>query len=64
MSTSELDIKNQLNSEQYKTIMKILAKHTGKTLKEIKEDCKQDVWLTPMQCCEYGKLGICDYILV
>lgn len=41
-------------------IMKMLAKHTGHTLKKVKEDCKQDVYMTAKEALNYG---IIDYII-
>jgi ATP-dependent Clp protease, protease subunit len=41
-------------------IMKMLAHHTGHTLEKVKEDCKQDVWLTPDQALKYGLI---DHII-
>ena len=41
-------------------IMKILAKHTGKTLDLIKKDTVRDVWLDAKQAVEYG---IVDHII-
>jgi ATP-dependent Clp protease protease subunit len=35
-------------------IMKILATHTGNSLEKVKEDCKQDVWMTAKQALDYG----------
>lgn len=35
-------------------IMKILSKHTGIPLKDIKEDCSRDLFLTPSQAVKYG----------
>lgn len=36
------------------TIMKIMAKHSGQTLKKIKEDCKEDIWMSAKQALDYG----------
>jgi ATP-dependent Clp protease protease subunit len=46
--------------ESNNSIMQILADHTGHPLSKIKEDCKEDVWLTPQQALEYG---IIDHII-
>lgn len=35
-------------------IMKILAKHTGHELADIKSDCLRDVWLDAKQAVDYG----------
>lgn len=35
-------------------IMKMLAKHTGHTLDEVKEDCLRDVWLSAEEALKYG----------
>ena len=40
--------------ENNDNIMKILAQHTGQSLKKIKEDCLRDVWLDAEQALEYG----------
>lgn len=42
------------------SIMKILAHHTGHSLEKLKEDCKQDVWLSAKEALEYG---IVDHIV-
>lgn len=41
-------------------IMKMLAHHTGHSLEKVKEDCKEDVWMTPEQAKSYG---IVDHII-
>ena len=60
---SPLDAKTYLThlTNTNDNIMKILAKHTGKTLAEVKKDCEKDLFLTPKQTVEYG---IADYILI
>ena len=35
-------------------ILKILAKHTGKTLNQIRQDCSRDLFLNSKQALEYG----------
>lgn len=50
------DFLNSLN----KNILKILAKHTGKTFKQISEDCKQDVYFDAKEAIKYG---LVDHIL-
>ncbi len=35
-------------------IMKMLAYHTGHSLEKVKEDCKQDVWMTAQEALAYG----------
>jgi len=53
---------DQVNSYNYMNfikshnddIMKILASHTGKPLKDIKEDCTRDMFLTASQAVKYG----------
>lgn len=35
-------------------IMKILAHHTGKSLEEVKADCKEDLYLDAFEALEYG----------
>lgn len=42
------------------TIMKILAKHTGKDLKQVKEDCARDMYFSAAQAVKYG---IVDHII-
>lgn len=46
--------------ENNDNIMKILADHTGHPLDKLKEDCKQDVWLTAEQALDYGLI---DHII-
>ena len=41
-------------------IMKILATHTGHPLEKLKQDCREDVWLTAEQAKEYG---IVDHVI-
>lgn len=41
------------------SIMKLLSKHTQKSLSVVKEDCKQDYWMSADEALEYG---IIDYI--
>ena len=41
-------------------IMKILADHTGHSLKKVKEDCKEDVWMDAKTALNYNLI---DYIL-
>lgn len=53
---------DQVNSKNYMdfvksnndSIMKILSNHTGRPLKEVKEDCSRDLFLTPVQAVKYG----------
>ena len=33
---------------------KILARHTGKTLKKVQGDTERDNFMSPAQACEYG----------
>lgn len=40
--------------ENNDAIMKILAHHTGHPLEKLKEDCKEDVWMTAEQALAYG----------
>ena len=40
--------------EHNESIMKVLAHHTGQTLERIREDCKEDVWMSPEQALNYG----------
>jgi len=40
--------------ENNDNIMKILSDHTGHSLEKLKEDCKQDVWLSAQQALDYG----------
>lgn len=41
-------------------IMKILAAHTGHPLEKLKQDCREDVWLTAEQAKDYG---IVDHVI-
>jgi len=41
-------------------IMKILAHHTGHSLEKMKQDCKEDVWMTAEQAKSYG---IVDHVV-
>ena len=53
---------DQINSKNYlrflnknnDNIMKMLAKHTGHTLSQIKEDCKRDLYLSAKEALDYG----------
>jgi ATP-dependent Clp protease, protease subunit len=36
------------------SIMKMLAKHTGQDLEKVRQDCKQDVYMTAKEAIEYG----------
>ena len=59
------DIANSKNyyeflEENNDNIMKMLAHHTGHSLKKVKEDCQRDVWMNAKQALEYG---IIDHIL-
>jgi ATP-dependent Clp protease protease subunit len=40
--------------EHNDNIMKVLAHHTGQTLDKIRQDCKEDVWMSPEQALDYG----------
>lgn len=46
-----------------KTLAEILAKHTGKTYAEVREDMKKDTWLSAEEALHYGPLGLVDKIL-
>lgn len=35
-------------------IMKMLAHHTGQPLEKVKNDCKEDRWMTPKEALDYG----------
>ena len=41
-----LKVKDRLN--------KILAENTGKTVKQIEQDCERDHWMTAEEACAYG----------
>lgn len=54
-----LDISNNKNyfsflKENNDNIMKILANHTNKSLKKIKDDCKEDCYMTASEALKYG----------
>lgn len=59
---SQIDQQNYLNylNKTNDNIMKILAKQTGHPLKKVKEDCKQDLWMSPKEALNYG---LVDHIL-
>jgi ATP-dependent Clp protease protease subunit len=59
---SQVDQENYLNylNKTNDNIMKILAKQTGHPLKKVKEDCKQDLWMSPKEALNYG---LVDHIL-
>jgi len=42
------------------TVMKILAKHTSKDLKQVKEDCSRDMYMSAAQALKYG---IVDHVV-
>ena len=42
--------------ENNDNIIKILAHHTGQTVEKVKQDCKEDIWLSPKQALEYGMI--------
>lgn len=46
--------------EENDRLMRILSKHTGKTLEKIKEDCTREVWMDAKTAKEYG---IIDHII-
>lgn len=39
-------------------LLKILAKHSGKTFEKIVEDCMRDVYLTSQEALEYGLIDV------
>lgn len=43
-----------------KSVMKILAKHTGHTVEKVEEDCKQDIWLSAYEAKQFG---IVDHVI-
>lgn len=57
--TNSQDYFNFINSTN-DNIMKMLSHHTGHPLEKIKDDCKEDVWMTPEQALQYG---IIDHII-
>lgn len=53
------DVINAKNYYEYlhdinKNIVKILSQHTGKSVEEVEEDCKKDLFMTAEQALEYG----------
>lgn len=53
------DITNNKNYHNFllennDNIIKILARHAGQTVEKVKQDCKEDIWLSPKQALEYG----------
>lgn len=40
--------------EHNESIMRVLARHSGQTVERIREDCKEDVWMSPEQALDYG----------
>ncbi len=40
--------------EHNDSFIKILANHTGHSFEKVKQDCLQDLWMTPKQALEYG----------
>lgn len=57
-----INSKNYYNflEENNDSIIKILAKHTNKSIEKIKQDCLGDVWMDAVQALEYG---IIDHII-
>jgi ATP-dependent Clp protease, protease subunit len=52
------DITNNKNYHEFlvehnDSILKVLAQHTGQPLDKIRQDCKEDVWLSPGQALSY-----------
>ena len=43
----------QLNKTK-KSILSILARHTGNTYEKVERDCERDLWLTPEMAVKYG----------
>jgi ATP-dependent Clp protease protease subunit len=43
----------QLNKTK-KSILSILARHTGNTYEKVEKDCERDLWLTPEMAIKYG----------
>jgi ATP-dependent Clp protease, protease subunit len=46
------------------SMLRFLAKKTGRSLAELRRDTKQDYWLNPLEALFYGKKGLLDGILV
>jgi ATP-dependent Clp protease protease subunit len=61
-NTSKIDSEGYLQflNDHNNQIMKILARHTGKSFAEIREDCKKDVFLSPKEAIAYG---LADHII-
>lgn len=59
---SQIDQQNYLNylNKTNDSIMKILAKQTGHSLQKVKDDCKNDVWMSAKEAISYG---LVDHIL-
>jgi len=59
---SQVDQENYLSylNKSNDSIMKILAKQTGHPLQKVKDDCKQDLWMSAKEALNYG---LVDHIL-
>lgn len=53
-SKTEIDAEIERIDEANKLLVEILARHTGKTISEIDEDCQNDTYFTAKQAVQYG----------
>lgn len=52
--TIEIDRAQFINKTIQKEINKLMAKHTGQSIKKIQKDCERDFYMTARQAVEYG----------
>lgn len=51
---TDVDIQTKQILKTKRTVLSILARHTGNTLKKVSRDCERDMWLTPEMALDYG----------
>ena len=51
---TDVNIQAAQLSKTKKSILSILARHTGNTFEKVERDCERDLWLTPEMAIDYG----------
>lgn len=60
-STSDLEKESKMVKKLNQSLMEIIARYTGQSLKKVKRDCKEDLYMDAQEALDYG---IIDEIII
>lgn len=60
---TDMDISNAEMQVCKKTLIEIIARHSGKSTKDVRQDMERDKWMSAEEAMHYGPLGLVDRII-